>query len=728
TEAGDAKTAVAAFGAVLTKYPKSDIVLDARLQMANALLSDKQYAQAETNYRALIDDPLATAQKNGALVGLADAYFYEKDFANAATAYQLALVALPADAKNRAMAQLQLGNSFFNSNEYEEALKSYAPLLQNGDADIAAPALYYSASSQLSLKKFSEAATLYTKIIDTYPQHPLASKAALRLGDALADANENARAITAYQAVVTKYPQSDAATEARKSLAYLSGQASATQLAAVQTAYDAKDWTKTVQLAQALVDKKLSPQVTKNALYLWADASRQAGESTTAAQLFRRQIAAYPQGTLVNDARLGLTWSLLDAKQWKDAEVAARNALAVMPSDAKSAELRDRLQLSLGESLLSGGNAKDAAIAFSRVEKSADKDLATQAFYGEALSFEATKQWPDAAVKWAGRAEVSTDPATKSDSYLRQGLALQNAKNGEDALAAFDRAVAAYPTGDGAAQALYDSAWQAHDLKRPDDEAARWKRLSTDYPNSKFASDAMFQQAETLYNAKSYAAAVVIFRNVLAKAPQSDVAPLAWYNLGSALYYQKDWGEAALAFDQAVAAKQGFSLEASFWAGESWREAGKFSDAKTRYQTFLQGLGNAPAANLKVLAPQAQLGLGLTLAASNDWAGAANAYTAGLQNADGDTAAQLYYRLGEALAQQNKWQEASTQFLKVSISFPDSQWAEKAQWDAGQALEKSGNSAAALTIYKQLAARQPVDDVVKQAQARVQAMEVVGKQ
>jgi TolA-binding protein len=724
-DAGDAKAAATAFQAVLTRYPQSEIALDARLQLANALLNDKRYTDAQTTYRALLDDPKAAAMKGDALSGLADAYFRAQDFTNAATFYQQALAALPVDAKSRPTLQLQLGNSYYNGKKYAEALKAYAPLLQSADAAIAAPALYYSAGSQSSLKQFNEAATLYSKVVESYPQHELAAKAALRLGDALADAGDNARALAAYQTAATKYPQTDAAKEARAALADLKGEAATQQLAAVQAAYDAKDWAKTAQLAQALLEKKPAPAIGEGTLYLWADAQRQAGDAS-AAQLFRRQLTDYPQGALADEARLGLTWTLLDAKQWPEAAAAARAALAAAPDDAKTAELRDRMELALGEALLRGGNPQNAAIAFARVEPSANKELAAQAFYGSALALEGAKQWAAAAAKWSQRAEASGDAATKAGSYLRQGLALREAKNGAGALAAFDRALAADPKGEVAAQALYESAWQAHDLKQPNEEAARWKRLAADFPDSKYAAEAAFQQAEVLYDAKSYAEAAAAYRRVLEKSPQSEIAPLAWYKLGSALYNQKDWAEAAPAFDQAAAAKKDFSLESSFWAGESWRQAGKLSEAKTRYAAFLQALnaaGSTPSKETQAFAPRAQLGLGLALAADKDWPGATAAYTAGLKTADGADAAELHYHLGEALAQQNKWKEASTEFLKVSISFPESKWNDKAQWNAAQALEKSGEKAPAVAIYKSLVARQPESAEAKQAQERLKALE-----
>ena len=65
--------------------------------------------------------------------------------------------------------------------------------------------------------------------------------------------------------------------------------------------------------------------------------------------------------------------------------------------------------------------------------------------------------------------------------------------------------------------------------------------------------------------------------------------------------------------------------------------------------------------------------------------------------------------------------------LKISTLYKDSEWAPRAQWGAAQALEKSGDQAAAIELYRALAARQPADDLTNQAQERLKALGATSK-
>jgi TolA-binding protein len=82
----------------------------------------------------------------------------------------------------------------------------------------------------------------------------------------------------------------------------------------------------------------------------------------------------------------------------------------------------------------------------------------------------------------------------------------------------------------------------------------------------------------------------------------------------------------------------------------------------------------------------------------------------------------LNFRLGEALAKQNKWAEALPPLLKVTTEAPQSEWAGPAIWLAGQALENTGARADAVALYRQLAGRQPATEWTAKADAKVKEL------
>ena len=726
---GKAAAAATLFSGVRAKFPNSEAAPEAGVHLGEALLAAKNYDAAREALRAALADPKATEFKNDVLLNLADVDFAEKKWPEAAASYQALLQNLPADDARRQNAQLQRANSFFNAKNWVAAVENYAPLLKSGEK-IGAPSLYYSAGSLSEQKKFPEAATLYRQFLTSFPNHTLAPKAALRLGDALADTKDLAGAANAYKTVLTRFPGSDAAKSAQSALSDLAGTAGASeavesalrglpasvagnaQLRLAQAAFDRGEFAKSAQLAGVVASAKSDDATQESALYLVGSAKLNAKDAPGASAAFARQIAAFPKGKLASEGNLGLAWALEDQKKWADSEAAARAALAAGGE-------KDRAQLALANALLNQEKFAPAATAFSSVEQSSDKSFAAQGALGSAQALEKQNQWREAAAKWGKRATLLSENDAKARALTRQGLALGKAKDFAGAQVAFDAAINAAPQSEVGAQALYEAAWLAHDAKQNEQEIARWTRLATDFPDSKLAPEAIFQRGELALSAKKWDEAATLYARLLEKYPQDELAPRAQFGLGTALYNAQKWMEAARAFDKVGASKEQFSIEAPFWAAESFRKGGNQTEAGPRYGRFVkevEGNANAPA-QLKEMLPLARLGWGQSMSTP---ALAADVYAPALALARGNTKAELGFRLGEALVMQEKWAQALPVLLPVATS--DNPWSANATWLAALSLERTGAKADALALYQKLAASKPSNEWSEKAAARVKEL------
>ena len=722
--------AVTAFQSVINKHGKSEAAPEARVRLADALAAAGKPDEARAAYKAALADPKAAEFKADLLLGQASVDFAQKNWGEAAQGYAQVLQSLKADDKRRATIQLRLGNSHYNAKNYDAAITAYTPIMGSKDAALGANALYFAAASQFAQKKYGEAAANYGKVVDNFANHELAAKAALRMGDAWEQAKNPVKAAEAYKIVLTKYEKSPSAKEAQAALADLAGSAGGAiesvirdlpgtviggaKLQLAQAAFDKEDWTKAAQLAQNVADAKPDDATREGALHLVARAKLQAKDAG-AAEAFRKQIAAFPKGQLLGEAKLGLAWALEDAEKWADAESAARDAVAALNGD-----LKENAQLTLARAMYYGGKNKEAATAFAGVENATDKAIAAQAVQGGAFALEKEKQWQAAATKWAKYAGLVAEPKAKSEALFRQGLALAKAKN-NGALAAFDAAIAADPKGDFAADALYESAWLLQEQKSPD-AASRWARLEREFPQSERAGEALYQQGEVALAAKKWDEAASFYRRAAEKDPQSTTASRAQYQLGTALYNAEKWADAATAFDKAaIAKKEAFAGESPYWAAESYRRAGKLPEAATRYETFVTSIegNNAAPAELKTYLPSARLGWGQSV---SDPAKAVTIYQAALAKAEGGAKSELQFRLGEALFKQNKYADAAP-LLSLAALNDKATWAPQAQWLAAQSLENSGAKGDALVMYRKLATRQPASDLTAKAQEKVKALE-----
>lgn len=727
-DAGKNAAAITLFSELRAKFPDSQAAPEARVHLGEAQLSAKNYDAARETLRAALNDAKAADFKTDVLQDLAVADFAQKKWDEAAQSYAALLQNLPPDDARRPEVQLQRGNAFFNARNWAAALESYAPLLKSS-AKTGAPALYFSASSLSAQSKFAEAAALYRQLLASFPTDALAPKAALRLGDALADAKDISGAAQAYKVVLTRFPGSDSAKAAQGALSDLAGTAGAgeavesalrdlpasatsnARLRLAQAAFDRGDFSKSAQLASLVADAKPDATTTENALYLVGSAKLNAHDSGAAASAFARQVAAFPKGQLAAQGQLGLAWAFEDQKKWAQSEGAARAAL--------SAGGGNRAQLALANALLNGGKFAPAVAAFAEVEKSSDKTFAAQGAQGSALALEKQNLWREAAAKWNRRAALVSENDAKSRAFLRQGLALGKAKNAAQAQLAFDAAVSASPKSETGAQALYEAAWMAHDLQQSEVERARWTRLEVEFPASKLAPEAVFQGGELALNAKKWDEAATLYARLLEKYPKDELAPRANFGLGTALYNAQKWTEAAAAFDKIGASKEQFSLEAPFWAAESFRKAGNPTEAGPRYARFVkavEGDANAPAP-LKERLPAARLGWGQSLSTP---ALAAAVYAPALALAKGKTKSELGFRLGEAFTKQEKWAQALPVLLPVATS--DNPWRTGAMWLAAQSLEGTGAKADALALYAKLSKMQPSDEWTQKAAARAKEL------
>ena len=739
-DAGQLQNAKAAYDVVAAKYGKSEVAGEARLRAANATLNLGRFDEAATAFQNALNDSNAAQWKAESQIGLADALFGAKKWAAAGAAYNAALQVLAADDERRAGLQMRAGDSAFNAKEYEKAQTSYANLAQNTTPNVAENALYFRGKSLYELGRNDEAAKQFEALLQRFPKSDKAPRAALLLGDVYAQNKDATRAATAYRVVLTQYPQSDAAKDAKaalvdlaagvvksgagdgKSSAELSkvlsslppGVAGDAQLRLAQAAYGREDWTQASTLATAALAGKPNDATAENALFLLASSQYNAGKSADAAATFKRQLAAHPKGALAGEAQVRLAWSLLDLKKWDEAETSARAAGTTLDAAKDAAlPLKQQARLALAQALWGAGKNAPAATVFGELATSKDADIALQSTYGAAMTLEVQQQWAPSAAQWARYAEMSDAGDKRADAYLHQGLALAKAKNGAQALAAFDRALAADPNGEKGARALLESAWAAHDLKQKEQETQRWQKLAA--LDSPYAATALLQQGQMAFDAKKWPEAAISYRAVLDKFPNSREAPLAAYQLGSSLYNAEKWAEAAMAFERAAqtpdntasAEQKDAAVEALFWSGESLRRAGDENAAANSYRKFIASIALRPQIGAAQWLPQARLGLGRALNAKQQWAEAATVLRAALDGGQAapEVAAEANFLLAQNLAAQNKPQEAATQALKVTTLYPNSAWAAEAAWIAATSIEKGGNKTAALELYRALAKR-----------------------
>jgi tetratricopeptide (TPR) repeat protein len=178
----------------------------------------KKWSSAASNFKSVTSAPgkLGKDVQADAYTRLGDCYYYQKDWSQAATAYDKAYDLQPSSGDyalfQKAMMQGYAGN--FNSKlSGLEALESQFPT-----SSLLPDAMLEMTEAQLRTGNTQAAITTYKRLISNYPNTTQGRQAYLQLALTYADAGRRSDAISTYRQIITSYPTSDEAAQAAETL------------------------------------------------------------------------------------------------------------------------------------------------------------------------------------------------------------------------------------------------------------------------------------------------------------------------------------------------------------------------------------------------------------------------------------------------------------------------------------------------------------------------------
>ena len=551
-------------------------VADARgvpepLRFANALLRDRRYDVAATQYERFLKTSPDPTYAADAHFGLGRARLFLNDYPAAHSEFQAFLRIAPADHPNIPTALFRLGESAYLMNDLAAARKSLedytARYPEHTHRDTAWPEL---ADVCVRLNDLPAAKVAYQKAIQIEPVGRLANRSRFHLGrtlaalgepeeaikllSALADANDAewsgkarlleaqvllssgkvAEAIERFEALERLKPPGVAPAEARlrraDALIKLDRRDEADALLAPLVAEGSKavappaafalassqlDQGKAAE-ALATCDGVLkrtpgspwSPRI----LYRSAEALARSGDASAARERFLKVASDFPKdawspAATLRAARIDLDGSDPAAALALTSRFADRYPASPLKGDASLISARASLALN---------HPKDAVTILDRLlaEDKLGQELALSVKYYLALSHKADGQ-PAKALELLVELAKMGDSPTSADAKLVVGFAHYEAKQFADAADAFQGYLDTRPRGDDAPRALAYLALSRQELGQSDGAAAALARLAKDWPASDALPRTRLILAEAAFDAKRYEDAQAAFRAVL---------------------------------------------------------------------------------------------------------------------------------------------------------------------------------------------------------------------
>jgi TolA-binding protein len=624
---------------------------------------------------------------------------------------------------------------------------------------------YLFATELFGKKMYQLAVQQYEKFVESYPEHPKAFQARLRIGEALFRLGQYDQSVGAYEKALALQPDSNFRAEALVGMGLALFNAknysrAATVLAEAQKltgndktlgpvaanwlgealfageryaeaieAYQAVGkWPESEQAPQAMYSigfcqlklnqqakaaetfRKVAAQygdspVAAEAALRAGDVLRRDKQYKAAAQQYEFILQKYASGEYAGDAQAGLAWTRFAQGDFAGARAAFQTLQAKFPQSKAAAEA----PLRIGDCYYSEKKFAEAAGAYGEAAKAAAPEIAAEATYWLGMSRLEMKTAAEAAGAFETLATKYPKSPFAQRGQVRLAEALTQQGKTDAALAAYSKAVALNPAAPAAETAAYAQGVLLYGAKRVPDAAAQFQQFLQRYPKSGQTAAARLALAQCQFEGKEFAAAATTLHPLIEPdAAKGDTLAAACFLLGQCDSRLNKPDLAIAAYRAAVdAAPQGaYAPRALAALGSIYTARGMTKEAGDVYALLSRKYSGTP-----------QAGDALLLAA--DAAREGGKYEEAIRlysqivAQKGDDASMARARLGlaQSLSQTGKTEAALRSLEELTASKPGGDLAVRARFTAGEIQEKAGHNPEAIRAYEAALSLQPTPEI-----------------
>jgi len=305
------------------------------------------------------------------------------------------------------------------------------------------------------------------------------------------------------------------------------------------------------------------PLVSKASHYLGVCYMQQAEpDYTAAANAFQRAVSD-PRSELREESLVNLGWCQFAAAGDGETRDAARlkaalDAFKKLIKEKPTSKYVDRALFYGGEAASALGDGKEAVSFYDRLlglDASKESPLRCDALYARGIALEEMKRYDEAMASYRQLLEGCKDGDLAIDAKIRLGDASIVQKKYADAIKWFGEVVAEDTSE--RPYALLRQAFAMVQAEQPADAAAIYERLLTEFPDSPYTSVATLASAQTIYRAGDLDEAAKRFSRVLQQSDQASATEAAHWLTTIALRKGKPDAAVNVASKQIAAGAEG---------------------------------------------------------------------------------------------------------------------------------------------------------------------------
>lgn len=457
--------ASSAFKKIVDNFYDSDIVTEARANLAWCFYELENYKGARTMAKDVVSNPAITKDvKMACEILIAHSLFSEKAYDKASAAYgEFAYNnAKTGDKDLVAEALYQQGKVYEIQEFYNDGIKSWQALVSNYPKSKRAPeAMFKISDIFFKAQQFDKALQGFKEIMERWPKDPAAEDAMLSIAEVYYNSEQEAKAEKAYEDFLKKYPDSkkiSSVEEGKQRASYRKAEKKADPLLLLEFA-----------------DKYPTSTLVANALYRAAEIYYQGNKPDKAIPVFNRVIEDFPNDSLATNSHYYLG-ACYEAQQKLEEAVQAYKAFL---KNYPKHDLASDVMFRLATAAYTAKNFADASFYYERViEKYAGSEYAQNAMYNVALVYSELKK-PDESISAYRRfmKEYPADPKAKDLPLMIAGMYLEQ-KRYKDAITEYN-AISVDPKvpDAGKLEALYRAGDIYNTQEDQDNAIAVFKRL-----------------------------------------------------------------------------------------------------------------------------------------------------------------------------------------------------------------------------------------------------------
>ncbi len=586
-------------GQFLKRFADNALAPDARYIVAECQIQKKDYAAAESLYRALIEGSPAHPDKGLWQVRLGLVAYLQKNYQ--AVIETLTPVAPQlASPDQKAEALYLIGLSHYQLGQFNEAATQLQAATTASSAwRQADETLLYLARAQHKLGQVPQALATLNTLLQSYPATDLTDQVYYHLGEYRYAVDQYPEAIVAYDEVIQKYPQSTYIPFALygkgwanlKSGQYEPATASFTTLIDQHTqhplrtdAFLARGMCSRQQQkyaeAVADIDQYLAanPQATQraDALYERGLAEASLGDFPKAAATLTSLLTEQPDYPGGDKVLYELGW----AYRSQPDEAAAVKAFATLAQKYPASPLAAEANFHVGEDYYAKKQYAEAAKAYQQAAQANNLALSEKVNYKLGWALYQLQQYPQSLEQFSAQLQAHADGPLASDACFMKGECLFRMKDYEKALPALVEAMAREASSPQIAVLRQMHAGQAAlQLNKCPESIAFLDVVVEKFPDSNYLAEAYFERGRAKQKLNQLEQAVADFKQA-AERSRDAVGARAQFMVGEVGFQQKQYEEAIKDF-QRVMFRYGADQappDVKNWQAKAGYEAGRCSE------------------------------------------------------------------------------------------------------------------------------------------------------